>query len=466
MRFLLQLKQAQEKTGLRLAIKEGNMKKILPIMIVFLIILTASCGKEKKVNVLLILVDTVRADHLSCYGYERNTTPYIDSLAAAGTIAEMCQGQASWTLPTMTTILSGTPPVVHGAGRSSSGFHGISPDVPWLPMVMHQAGYRTAAFFNVMFMNADFGFHRGFQHFDCQGVASGNSLRKAEPTVDDFLGWLDTGNQDDPFFAAVHFYDAHIPYKAPEPFRSMYTDPAYSGEYGDQWGEGITEMMDVNSGEVVPTEADMANLIALYDGEITYTDSQIGRMLAELRSRGLGENTLVIIVGDHGEEFLEHGGIEHGRTLYEETTHVPLIIAGPGFNGGQVISHSVGQLDIAGTIAAVAGIDFLTIDPAVNLAEEIDASREIPASGVLWRTNGDLVSIVSNGNKIIWSVEDDSLEAYNLVLDPGEKELLEPSEFLINAAEFYWVTPPMGEAPLVDYSETASRELRNLGYIR
>ncbi len=441
------------------------MKRII-LLLTVLIVLTASCGTEQRMNVLLILVDTVRADHFSCYGYHRNTTPHIDSLAAAGTIAELCQGQASWTLPAMTTIMSGVPTVVHGAGRSSTGFHGISPDVPWLPLAFNREGYRTAAFFNVMFMNADFGFHRGFQHFDCQGVASGNSLRKAGPTVDDFLTWLDSGDESKPFFAAVHFYDPHIPYRAPEPFRSMYTDPNYNGEYGDSWGEGITEMMDVNSGEVIPTQSDMENLVALYDGELTYTDSEIGRMLADLRSRGLADNTLIILVGDHGEEFLDHGGIEHGRTLYQETTHVPLIIAGPGFGGGRVISRSVAQLDIAGTIASVTGIEFTTLEPALNLTGSIDPARLIPASGVLWRAEGDLVSIVSNNSKLIWSVEDDSLEAFNLAADPLEQEPVTPENTMIEAAEFYWVTPPMGEAPLVNYSETASRELRNLGYIR
>ncbi|MCP4646287.1 MAG: sulfatase, partial [bacterium] len=368
-----------------------------------LISLASSCGTDERVSVLLILTDTVRADHLSCYGYERNTTPHIDSLAAAGTIALKCQGQASWTLPTMATIMSGTTPVVHGAGRISTGFKGISPEVPWLPLTFNREGYRTAAFFNVIFMNEDFGFHRGFQYFDCQGLASGNSLRKAGPTVDDFLNWLDSGEKNQPFFAAVHFYDPHIPYNAPEPFKYLYADTGYTGDYGNTWGEDVTQMMAINSGDVVPELIDIENLIALYDAELAYMDSEVGRMLSELRSRGLAENTLIVLVGDHGEEFLEHGGIEHGRTLYEETTHVPLIISGPGFNGGNIISNSVGQLDIATTIASVTGIDFATVEPAVDLAGTIDSMREIPASGVLWRIEGDLVSVVSNNIKIIWS---------------------------------------------------------------
>jgi arylsulfatase A-like enzyme len=442
------------------------MKTSFVALAVVMVVLASSCGTGEHINVVLILTDTVRADHLSCYGYERNTSPHMDSLAAAGTLFEKCQGQASWTLPSMASIMSGVAPVVHGAGRNSSGFHGISTDAPWLPLAFYRSGYRTAAFFNVMFMNEDFGFHRGFQHFDCQGVASGNSLRKAGPTVDDFLEWLDADDADKPFFAAVHFYDPHIPYRAPEPYRFLYTDPEYTGDYGDTWGEGITEMIDVNSGAVVPTQADLQNLMALYDGEITYMDSEIGRLLAELRARGLAENTIIVIVGDHGEEFLDHSGIEHGRTLYQETTHVPLIIAGPGFNGGGVVTQHVAQLDIAGTLAAAAGLEFTVFEPSQNLMEELNTTRDIPASGVLWRTQGDLVSIVCGNSKIIWSVEDDSMESFNLAADPLEREVLEPSEDQIQAAGYYWTTPPAGEAPLVDYSETAARELRNLGYIR
>jgi len=435
-------------------------------ILLMLMMISGSCGKDNRMNVVLILVDTVRADHIGCYGYFRNTTPHIDSLAAAGTRAEFCQGQSSWTLPTMSSILSGVSPVVHGAGRKGGEFHGISQDVPWLPLAFHRAGYRTAAFFNVMFMNEDFGFHRGFQHFDCQGVASGNSLRKAGPTVDDFLTWVDSGEQTSPFFAAVHLYDPHIPYRAPEPFRSLYTDPEYSGEYGDTWGEGVSEMVSVNSGAVHVYPEDLANLEALYDGEISYMDSEIGRMLEELRQRGLGDNTLIVLVGDHGEEFLEHGGIEHGRTLYQEITRVPLVFSGPGFNGGRVISESVSQMDVAGTIASAAGIDFSVSEPAVDLSGTVDPAREIPASGVLWRPEGDLVSIVSDGYKVIWYVEEDTTEAYALMSDPAEMEPLVPPPSGIQAAEFYWSTPPVGAAPLVDFSETAGRELRNLGYIR
>jgi arylsulfatase A-like enzyme len=442
------------------------MKKLtLIIIILFAVFISSSCGKDNRISVLLILTDTVRADHLGCYGYYRNTSPFMDSLAAAGTLAELCQAQSSWTLPSMATIFSGVSPVVHGAGRRGADFYGISQDVPWLPVAFHRAGYRTAAFFNVMFMNEDFGFHRGFQNFDCQGVASGSSLRKSGPTIDAFLAWLDSSNQNEPFFAAVHLYDPHIPYRAPEPFRSMFTDSGYGGEYGDTWGEG-TEMFSVNSGEVQIAPPDLANLEALYDGEIAYTDSEIGRMLEELRFRGLGDNTLIVLVGDHGEEFLEHGGIEHGRTLYQEITRVPLIIAGPGFNGGRVISEAVAQLDIAGTIASAAGIEFATFEPALNLADAIDPARAIPASGVLWRPEGDLVSIVSNMQKVIWSVEEDTFESYDISVDPEEIDSLSSLLSISRDAEFYWGTPPVGAAPIVNCSETVGRELRNLGYIR
>lgn len=443
------------------------MKRTLRNLTLFsVIILTGlSCGGRERINVLLILVDTVRADHFGCYGYERDTTPCIDSLARAGTLALNCYGQSSWTLPAMTTILSGTTPVEHGAGRREGIFYGVSPRLPWLPHSFHSEGYRTSAFFNVMFMNEDFGFHRGFEHFDCQGVASGNSLRKAGPTVDDFLSWLDSTDPDKPFFSAVHFYDPHIPYSPPSPWNALYTDPGYEGEYGETWGTGIAEMNRVNSGETVPAEADLQNLMALYDGEIRYTDHEIGRMLSELRERGYGENTLIILVGDHGEEFLEHSGIEHGRTLYQEITGVPMILAGPGFTGGTTITAPTAQLDVAFTAAMAAGIDFPMGEYSRNLATEI-ASRDIPASGVLWREQGDLVSVVREGIKLIWSVEDDSLECYDLANDPLEKNIIDHDSDLFNAAGYYRATPAVVTAQRIDYGESVARELRNLGYIR
>ena len=425
-----------------------------------------SCSSRSKPNIIIILIDTVRADHLSCYGYERETTPFIDSLAAAGTLALRCQGQASWTLPAMTSILSGRTPVEHGAGRRNGIFYGVAPELPWLPHAFHAEGYRTAAFFNVIFMNEDFGFHRGFEHFDCQGVASGNSLRKAEHTVNDFLGWLDSSDGSEPFFAAVHFYDPHIPYDPPAPYDTLYTDPDYQGDYREEWGSGVTEMMAVNSGEVVPSPEDIRNLEALYDGEITYTDSQIGRLLREIRARGFGGNTIVVIVGDHGEEFLEHDGIEHGRTLYQELTHIPLIISGPGFNGGRTIAPPVAQYDIASTITAAAGVAYPVCEHSVNLAETAIPLRNIGASGVLWRNEGDLVSIVNGDSKVIWSMEDDSLQSFDLSSDPGERSVIEPLTELAEAAGYYWSTPPEAVPSEVNYGETASRELRNLGYIR
>lgn len=443
------------------------MKRTAILISSVIFLLTAvSCGTDNRVNVLIVLLDTSRADHFSCYGYRRNTTPAFDSLAAAGTLALQCQSQSSWTLPAMTTILSGVTVAEHGAGRSNGEFRGISPELPWLPLAFHREGYRTSAFFNVMFMNEDFGFHRGFQHFDCRGVASGNSLRKAGPTVDDFLQWLDTSPGNQPFFAAVHFYDPHIPYRAPEPYRSMYVDSEYTGEYGDHWGEDVANMLKINSGEVVPSDEDMYNLAALYDGELTYTDSEAGRLFAEIRDRGLADNTIIVVVGDHGEEFFEHGGIEHGRTLYQELTHVPLILAGPGFNGGNIITAPAAQLDIAATLAAAAGIQYTTLQPAHDLAADLSEPRDIPASGVLWTDHGEQVSIVNGSEKIIWSVENDSVEGFNLEADPLELHSIQPEERLLDAAGYYWATPPLAVAPVVDTDETATRELRNLGYIR
>ena len=149
-----------------------------------------------------------------------------------------------------------------------------------------------------------------------------------------------------------------------------------------------------------------------------------------------------------------------------KNTGVPLVIAGPGFGGGRVISEPVAQLDLAATVAAVTGTVFPVSAPSTDLSGMICDVRGIPASGVLWRESGDLVSVVSGSRKVIWAVEEDSLEAYDILLDPGETVMLEPWEDLVDEALYYWATPPVGTAIFVDYGESVAGELRNLGYIR
>jgi arylsulfatase A-like enzyme len=421
-----------------------------------------ACGTPaaKRPNVLVILIDTIRADHLGCMGYPRNTTPTIDSLAGEGTLFTACQGQSSWTLPAMTSILSGLNVREHGAGRRYDALYGISDAIPWMPHTLNAEGYETGAFFNVIFMSSELGFHRGFDHFDCPPLGPDSRTRNAGETVDAFLAWVEEIPADRPFFAAVHFFDPHLKYDPPEPWNTLFTDPGYQGGYDSHWG-AVSDLNAVHAGnDTIPPDG-LANLMALYDGEIAYTDMQLGRLLDRLSAMGLAENTLIVVVGDHGEEFLEHGGMDHGRTLYQEICHVPLVFCGPGVPKGGVVETLTSQMNVLPTVLSLSGIE-----PAAPSLFSADFTPvPVPAGDVLWR-EGDLASLVFDGRKLIWGVDEGFTEQYDLRLDPGETECLPADSLMMADLEWYHGTPALAEPPFVDLGGIVRQDLRDLGYIR
>ncbi|MCP4646244.1 MAG: sulfatase, partial [bacterium] len=275
---------------------------------VFLLLLLSACDSPGRANIIVIIVDTLRSDHLGCYGYERNTSPTIDSLAAEGVRYLSVTAGEPWTLPSMVSIFTGMQPLEHGSLRKGDTYYGIDPEIDTLTELLKGAGYATAAFFNVVFMNSEFGFHRGFDHFDCFSSLGNcyslgsNGDRTAKQTVDAVLQWVDEYSFDKPLFLAVHFYDPHLTYSPPDSFANIWTEREYSGEFDSSWGLRET-VVEVNRGEISLSSDDLYNLEALYDGEIAYTDYEIGRMLSGLRQSGVIENSIVILVSDHGEEF-------------------------------------------------------------------------------------------------------------------------------------------------------------------
>ncbi len=436
------------------------------------VLLLASCGgdssqageKPAGPSVLLVLVDTFRADHAGCYGYGRPTTPTLDSLAASGTRFAAFQSQSPWTLPAMTSLLTGLAVREHGAGRRGHDFHGVDTDIPYLPHILNDRGYVTGAFFNVVYMDADFGFHRGFDHFDCQGFTSRLSLRRADETVDECMAWLDSLPEGRPFMAALHFYDPHISYNPPPPYDTLFTDPDYEGPYGPEWGE-VTQLMAVNRGDSIIPSAGLQNLIGLYDGELAFTDAHLGRLLAYLRERGLAESTVVVVTADHGEEFADHGGVEHGHTLYQELLAVPMVIAGPGIPGGRVVEETAAGIDLLPTVLRLLEIEVPGVCGGSDLLAALPADRAVSSSGTLW-AEGSLAACVVAGEKVIWNADTDSATGYDLVSDPAELVPLEPDSALLSHVMDYWATPPVGDPPPVDYEAAVDRTLRDLGYIR
>ncbi|MEM7306699.1 MAG: sulfatase [Planctomycetota bacterium] len=361
----------------------------------------AGCGggseePSARPNVLLISLDTLRADHLGAYGYGRDTSPRIDALAASGTLFEDAVSTTSWTLPSHLSMLTGLAISAHGVCDDRlwqvAGTEGAPDEVPlrgtFLPELLQASGYRTAGFYTWKYLEPRFGFGPGFETYERVGHSVFShpewskrfeALRAAgkideiqrwrdenpalfdeqRPTageaVDRALAWLDGtagGDAEEPFFLFVHLFDIHDGYVPPPPFDARFTDPDYRGPIT---GRKVT----TPDSPVRPdmASADLAQLIALYDGEIAWVDSQVGRLLDRLDALGLREDTLVVLTSDHGEEFFEHGAKTHRAQLHRESVHVPLIVSWPGrVAADQRIAGPAGIVDILPTVCGLAGV--------------------------------------------------------------------------------------------------------------
>lgn len=322
----------------------------------------ASRGAATGPNVILIMVDTLRADHLSCYGYGANRTPAIDALAADGTRFAHAYSQASWTRPSVATILTSLYPSSHKAVHKSD----VLPNaVTTLPEVLQAAGYRTIGFANNINVAPLFNFQQGFDDYyflepefffgateSAAQLTLYNQLRlirerylsrtkhvenyyqPGEVVTDRGLEWIEQHGAKGPFFLFLHYMDPHDPY---------FTHP---------WnGEALARVADPN-----PNCSQADRYRTAYDNTITYLDEQLARLFAELKARGVYDKTMILLTADHGEEFCDHGGWWHGQTLYDEQLTVPLIVKAPrGGPAGVVNDAMVGSVDIAPTIIAGAG---------------------------------------------------------------------------------------------------------------
>ena len=413
-----------------------------------------SCGSgDRPPSVVLVIIDTLRADHLSCYGYDRATSPNIDSLAAAGTTWGNTFSQSSWTLPATASIWSGLSPKSHGATMNvgTGEVFGMDPGMPVLPMILKSHGYRTAGFLNVYLLGPDFGFHRGFDTYECDERGDG----LAGETVDRAIEWLTDLQDDESFLLVVHFFDVHDPYDPPAPFDTLFCPGGAAGETYWDFAEG---------GRVARPEQ-CGHLMGLYDGEIAWVDCELGRLFGALRSLGLSDSTLVILTADHGEEFLDHGYVGHGRTLYQETVHVPIIMSGPGVRAGEVRSETVGQIDILPTIMDHCGIAAPEGLEGVSLLEPgLPADRILPASEINTGLSFNIASVTDGSEKLIWNADTDSIETYDLQADPGEMHPVHPDSGLLDSVLYYWATPCRWR-PVPLEAWRVEPVLRDLGYI-
>lgn len=412
-------------------------------------------------NIILIIIDTLRADHLSCYGYHRPTSPALDSLARSGILWTDAQAQAPWTLPAHATIWTGLSVKSHGTLASSNWNLGdergknfaLDPALPTAPALLSQAGFTTWGIANVCLLRDIYGFNRGFDYYSCSNSGHG----KAAESVDSLIDWL-SENNDERFFCMLHLYDVHDPYDPPQPYDRMFDPEGSQGITTWQTEDGVPMNLE-----------DRDHLEAMYDGEIAWVDSNLGRLFSWMRTAGLADNTLIVVTSDHGEEFLEHGGVDHGHTLYQELVHIPLIMAGPGIGEGLTNSTTVGQFDILPTLLAWAGLESdAHFDGTDILQPGLDVNRPIPASGVAPRpldTMPHLASVVVNREKTIIMADLETTVSYDLNMDTGENDPLPGDSTGIEEALYYWATPPVGAPEHAVPDQVATDALRDLGYI-
>jgi arylsulfatase A-like enzyme len=320
-------------------------------------------------NVILIIADSLRSDHVSSYGYERKTTPNLDALVAdQGVRFQHADSTASWTCPSVAAIMSGRTPSSLGTNFTTMRYSMPSTAVT-LAEYLKAAGYYTAGFASTYCVKAKLGFNQGFNYYDDSLSDKVTSDKATAGEINEHaIDWLQNSWLPNfggkPLFLMLYYFDPHVYYKPPAPYDTLY-DPAYDGALtSDVYKNGE----DVIAGKIVPTPRDVEHLKALYDGEITYWDAKLGEMLAFLQSQHLMDNTLLIVTSDHGEMFGEHDKWTHANYIYEEVLRVPLFMRYTGVIPPGTVSEAPAQnFDLMPTILDFAGIPLLKKIQAISL---------------------------------------------------------------------------------------------------
>jgi arylsulfatase A-like enzyme/Flp pilus assembly protein TadD len=367
---------------------------------------------KPALNVVLITIDTLRADHVGCYGYKQIKTPNIDGLAADGVRFERAFAVVPVTLPSHTSMLTGTYPMLSGMHDFSG--NKLSPAQPTLASVLKQAGYQTGAVIAAAVLDSRFGLNQGFDfyydHFEFSRLDEANLDQMQRPgnvVADVALNWLEkdwlkkdwpSKNSQKKFFLWMHLYDPHFPYQSHDP---------YSREYAAQ----------------------------PYDGEIAFADEQVGRLLRFLKEKGIYQNTVIVLCGDHGEGLGEHGEKTHGFFIYNATMHVPLIIRLPESAAGRTMSDPVSLVDLMPTVLGAVGLDVPSQVQGRSLLPEIrddhprddrrhesqaERDRVLYGETFLPRIHFNWSELRGSENTRYHFIDAPRPELYDLANDPGE----------------------------------------------
>ena len=348
--------------------------------------------KNSELNILLVTLDTTRADRIGCYGYEEAKTPNMDSLALDGVVFSNAYCQVPLTLPSHCSVLTGTYPLYHQV--HNNGFYYLSPSCLTLAEILKERGFKTAAFVSSFTVDSRFGIDQGFDFYDDKFMEEEilknfTSERKAEKVFASFSNWLDE-NYRQKFFCWIHFFDPHVPYDPPPPFKEEFSGRPY-------------------------------------DGEIAYMDHYIGKMLEKIKEKNIADNTLIILAGDHGEAFGEKNEVDHGFFIYDVTLRVPLIFYSQNYlPKGLVVNARVRLIDIMPSILEMltfpAGkeIQGVSLFPYIEGRKNDDLPAYIetysPRENHGW---SELIGLIRNEWKYIQAPKP---ELYNLKSDPQEEK--------------------------------------------
>jgi arylsulfatase A-like enzyme/Tfp pilus assembly protein PilF len=417
---------------------------IFPSLLLALTLLGCSCSRKEKLpeirNILLISLDTTRADHLGCYGYNLPTTPNIDAIAAEGIVFDHAVSPVPLTLPAHASMLTGTLPPAHGLHDNGAAQLDASA-VTLAEILGGEDGMYCGAVIGTFVLDSQFGLDQGFDTYDDQFEENLDSIGIAERRGGEInrhaIAWLDE-HGNDPFFLMLHYYDPHAAYIPPEPFASRFQDNPYAGE-------------------------------------IAYTDHCVGEILGELRERGLYDSTLVLITADHGEMRGEHGEDSHGYFVYQGVVKVPLIFKVPGGHQSRRVEGVASLVDIVPTVCGLLGLDppaaasGLDLSPAL-LGKAMVLADRLAYSESMYPTKYAAASLLAVQNTEWKYIQTARPELYNLVDDPGETNDLARKNFeqanwmgakleeILNAS----VSAKAADAAAMD--DRTRRALESLGY--
>jgi len=466
--------------------KKISAKVLLGIGMFVLLALTISCPKKTAPppNVMILLIDSLRADHLADYGYHRNTNPFLARFGRRGIRFTNAFTQSTHTKVVVSSLFTGLLPVVHKVRKAASpsleNENKILSDIlsdKFLTMAeaFKNNRYTTGAFVTNPHLREFFGLDQGFDHYQYL-----DSLTRADELNRAVLEWLDQ-HQEKPVFVYVHYMDVHMPYNPPASYQGLYFFGPPRGLYIYQFNGPWRFAQE-------PDRLSLEYTVALYDAQINYWDDAFKRFISALEMRGWLKNTLLIILADHGEEFYDHRGFGHGFTLYEEQLHIPLYIIFPGvLKENQTNDHLVQTIDLFPTICHLAKIKCPNL-PGENIFSPQRKSKyiysetyrgKVPRSirtegyklvfnaGVQEYEMENLVKLLKNLNSPLVK---NYLELYDLNKDPKERNnIFSPTnprvkEYIYQLLQVF--RQSRGKAEQVELDQRTIKELKSLGYIK